>query len=103
MTVVPLNAQAAVHETPLAPDRAASAADQLLREPTNADVREVASAPSSSHLRLSIEPAAFGGGFVYRLTDPLSGKVVRELPRQALIEWRDVLGYVAGSAASIRV
>src|SRR5690606_42042124 len=65
--VVPLNAQAAVHETPLAPDRAASAADQLLREPTNADVREVASAPSSSHLRLSIEPAAFGGGFVYRL------------------------------------
>lgn len=103
MTVVSFNAQAAVPETPPDPNRAAPVDERLVVKPPDADRLEEASATLSSRLRLSIEPAASGASFVYRLTDPISGKVVRELPRQVLIEWRDSLGYVAGSAASIRV
>ena len=60
------------------------------------------SGASSSGLRLTIEPSD-NGGVLYRLTDPLTGKVVRELPRQTLAEQATTGRSVSGSAVSIGV
>jgi hypothetical protein len=53
-------------------------------------------------IRLTIEPAADGAGFVYRITDRVSGLVIAELPREAVQAAGESEDYSSGDIVNTR-
>jgi hypothetical protein len=71
------------------------------KRPTRSEA--AAAAPAAEQdIRLTIEPAADGGGFVYRITDRVSGIVIAELPREAVQAAGESEDYSTGDIVKTR-
>ena len=53
-------------------------------------------------LRLVIEEDKAAGSYVYKTIDPRTGKVISQLPREALLRMREASGYRPGSVVDSR-
>jgi hypothetical protein len=62
-----------------------------------------APAPETNDLRLVIEDDQAAGCFVYKTVDWRTGKVVQQLPREAIIKMREADGYSAGAVIKASV
>ena len=63
----------------------------------------VAPAPEPADLRLVIEDDQAAGCFVYKTVDWRTGKVVQQLPREAIVRMRESDGYAAGAVIKASV
>ena len=87
-SVPPVAASAPVAQTP-APS---SDASQGPPEPID----------TQADLRLVIEDDKAAGSYVYITVDPVTGKVVSQVPREELLRMREAAGYKPGSIVSTR-
>jgi flagellar protein FlaG len=53
-------------------------------------------------LRLVIEEDKAAGSYVYKTVDPRTGKVISQLPREALLRMKEASGYRPGSVVNSR-
>ena len=53
-------------------------------------------------LRLVIEEDKAAGSYVYKTVDPRTGRVISQLPREALLRMREASGYRPGSVVDSR-
>ncbi len=70
--------------------------------PASATTSEKNQAPSTpiddqADLRLVIEEDKAAGSYVYKTIDPTTGKVVSQVPREALLKLREAADYKPGS------
>ena len=59
-------------------------------------------AETQADLRLVIEEDKAAGSYVYLTVDPISGKVISQVPREQLLRMREASGYQPGSIVNSR-
>jgi|SRR5580658_3767156 flagellar protein FlaG len=57
---------------------------------------------AQADLRLVIEEDKAAGSYVYKTVDPVTGKVVSQLPREQLLKMREASDYQPGSIVDSR-
>jgi hypothetical protein len=90
VTQPPASARADASQPPAPPSPEPSASNRPAPEPATV---------TNMGLRLNIYRAS-GGTFVYKFVDPLSGKVVQQLPSEEIVRMRQSPDYAAGSLIS---
>ncbi|HZZ87032.1 MAG TPA: flagellar protein FlaG [Caulobacteraceae bacterium] len=57
---------------------------------------------ASADLRLVIEEDKAAGSYVYKTVDPITGKVISQVPREELLKMRDAPDYRPGALVDSR-
>ena len=83
-----------VEVTPAQPVQSAAPVTVGASPPAEVDVQP--------DLRLVIEEDKAAGSYVYKTVDPRTGKVISQLPREALLRMREASGYRPGSVVDSR-
>ena len=81
---------ASVAASPVPPSTAASGGDFR-------DSRAQQQADEAARYRLVIEEGPSAGSFIYKTMDRLTGEVVRQLPREQVVNLMEAAAYNAGS------
>jgi len=57
---------------------------------------------AQADLRLVIEEDKASGSYVYKTVDPITGKVISQMPREQLLKMREASDYTPGSIVDSR-
>jgi len=57
---------------------------------------------AQADLRLVIEEDKASGSYVYKTVDPITGKVISQMPREALLKMREAPDYQPGTVVDSR-
>ena len=73
-------------------------------EPTDNPARQriAEEADRASRYRLVIEEGAKAGSFIYKMLDRVTGEVVRQLPREEVVNLAAHIGYDSGAVIDTR-
>jgi flagellar protein FlaG len=71
---------------------------------SNAGTSQAPAAPIDNQpdLRLVIEEDKASGSYVYKTVDPITGKVIAQIPREQLLKIREAPDYTPGSIVNHR-
>jgi flagellar protein FlaG len=72
--------------------------------PANAGTSQPPSTPIDNQpdLRLVIEEDKAAGSYIYKTVDPVTGKVISQIPREQLLRIREAPDYTPGSIVNAR-